>query len=89
MNSSTIGNFSDWMGMTNVEATESSHTKPASLKTRIALMVVWIAVAAVAFFYLQNSATGQDGIGGYLPLVTSGLVFSTGSLLTLSTMNHK
>lgn len=75
--------------MTNGESAKSSHAAPANLTVRITLMAIWIAVAAAVFFYLQTSATGEDGVGGYLPLITTGLVFSTGSLLTLSTMNHK
>lgn len=75
-------------GVTSVEPAEASHTERASMARRVALMLVWIVAAAAVFFHLQTSATGEDGIGGYLPLVTSGLVFSTGSLLTLSTMNQ-
>lgn len=89
MNSPALGKFTDWMGVTSVESAEASHAKQASMARRVALMAVWIAVSAALFVYLQTSATGEDGIGGYLPLVTSGLVFSTGSLLTLSTMNPK
>lgn len=51
-------------------------------------LAAWAAVAVVVFVYLQMNATGEDGLGGYLPLVTAGLVFSAGSLLTQSAMAH-
>lgn len=51
-------------------------------------MAGWAAIAVAVGVYLQISATGEDGLGGYLPLVVAGLVFSTGSLLTQSSLEQ-
>lgn len=93
MSSSRTERFGDWLGLTGAESSsgapgDSTNVGRASLATRIGLLAAWAVVAVVVFAYLQMSATGTDGLGGYLPLVAAGLVFSTGSLLTQSAMAH-
>ncbi|MBE1514084.1 hypothetical protein [Nesterenkonia halotolerans] len=93
MSSSRTERFGDWLGLTGAESPsgspgDSTSVRRASLATRIGFLAAWAAIAVVVFVYLQMSATGEDGLGGYLPLVTAGLVFSTGSLLTQSALAH-
>lgn len=93
MSSSRTERFGDWLGLTGAESSsgspgDSTNVRRTILVARMGFLAAWVAIAVVVFVYLQMGATGEDGLGGYLPLVTAGLVFSTGSLLTQSAMAH-
>lgn len=92
MRSSRIGRLSSRVGLTAQEPMASladdqgrapNRTSSNCQTARLVFLAGWATLAVAAFFYLQISATGEDGLGGYLPLVTAGLIFSTGSLFTL------
>lgn len=88
MSSVRTEKFRAWLGLDGAtRAMESSGPPRASLTARLVFLAGWAALAVVVYVYLTISATGEDGLGGYLPLVTSGLLFSAGSLLTQSAIN--